>query len=99
MSKCESCSHQGNPTYQPSSREPTNGCVFCDIVSGRTRATATVLFENDRLMIIRDIRPATDQHYLAIPKEHIRNATSLFSADRPLSTFVEPAPSLMSGRF
>lgn len=85
MPNCDCGTHQCNPTYQPSSREPSNSCVFCDIVSGRTRANAKVMFENDRLMIIKDLRPAADHHYLAIPKEHIRNATSLIGADRPLS--------------
>lgn len=74
--------HQCN--CKPSCREPQTSCVFCDIVAGRSPNTK-VLFENTRMLIIRDIRPASEHHYLAIPKEHIRNATALSSSDRPLS--------------
>lgn len=68
---------------KPSAREPCKDCIFCDIIAGRKPDT-NILFENNRMIIIKDIRPAADHHLLAIPKEHIANATSLSGNDRPL---------------
>lgn len=68
---------------RPSTREPTKECVFCEIVAGRKPETK-ILFENNRMIIINDIRPASEHHLLAIPKEHILNATKLSGNDRPL---------------
>lgn len=46
-----------------------NDCVFCNIVN--KTLTADVLFENERLIVIRDILPKAPVHLLIIPKDHI----------------------------
>lgn len=57
-------------------------CIFCNIVS--KKQNTELLFENDSFVIIKDIRPACDFHYLAIPKRHIRDGRDLTSTDKPL---------------
>ena len=50
-------------------------CVFCKIT--KKEIPADVFFENDGLMIVRDIKPSAPVHYLAIPKEHIQSIAHL----------------------
>ncbi|XP_049539432.1 adenosine 5'-monophosphoramidase HINT3-like [Anopheles darlingi] len=59
------------------------GCVFCTIAAGNDAATE-IVFQNERICIFRDIKPASDFHYLAVPKYHIENVNSLTAADKPL---------------
>ena len=43
-------------------------CIFCQIVA--KKAPAGVLFENDLVMALIDIRPVNEGHTLIIPKKH-----------------------------
>lgn len=87
------CDPDGCPNkHAPSSREPLKDCAFCDLALKRHTCCSksgapppAVLFENDRLLIIRDPNPASNHHLLAIPKQHIRNTSALVAADRELS--------------
>lgn len=45
-----------------------NDCVFCKIVCGEIPSQK--LYEDDDLIVIRDIEPKAKLHYLCIPKEH-----------------------------
>lgn len=60
-----------------------NKCAFCNIIQNNEN----ILFRNDKLVIIKDIRPASDHHYLAIPLMHIQDSTKLTANDRPLCEF------------
>jgi len=44
-------------------------CVFCDIVDGK--APADVVYSDDEIIAIKDIRPQAPIHILIIPKKHI----------------------------
>lgn len=44
-------------------------CVFCNIVAGKI--PATVLFQDDRVIALRDINPKAPTHILVVPKDHI----------------------------
>ena len=46
-----------------------NDCVFCNIVN-HTLA-ADILFENERVVVIRDILPKAPVHLLILSKDHI----------------------------
>ncbi|XP_058125263.1 adenosine 5'-monophosphoramidase HINT3-like [Anopheles ziemanni] len=59
------------------------GCIFCKIASGSDPSTA-IVFQNERICIFKDIRPAAEFHFLAIPNHHIENVKSLTAADKPL---------------
>ncbi|CAO1390237.1 unnamed protein product [Diamesa serratosioi] len=51
------------------------GCIFCEIANGKTETE--ILFEDEKLVLFRDIRPAADHHFLVVPREHIINTKSL----------------------
>jgi len=43
-------------------------CVFCHIVSGKVNAKK--IYEDDKILVILDINPASKAHMLVMPKEH-----------------------------
>lgn len=45
-----------------------NDCIFCKIIKGEIPSTK--LYEDDKMIVIKDIDPKAKLHYLAIPKEH-----------------------------
>ncbi|XP_055626790.1 adenosine 5'-monophosphoramidase HINT3-like [Toxorhynchites rutilus septentrionalis] len=65
------------------SKQLLERCVFCNIVSGKD-PNAVMLFDNERICIFKDIRPAANYHLLAVPKYHINDTRSLTVDDRPL---------------
>ncbi|MDL2275493.1 histidine triad nucleotide-binding protein [Desulfosarcina sp. OttesenSCG-928-G10] len=55
-------------------------CVFCKIAAGQT--DTTLLFENERIVVFRDIRPHAPTHLLIVPKKHIRSVNDATEADQ-----------------
>ncbi len=47
------------------------GCIFCKIIEGSIPSKK--LYEDERMIIIKDISPQAILHYLLIPKEHYPN--------------------------
>ena len=43
-------------------------CIFCKIIAGVIPSPR--LYEDDKMIIIRDIQPKAKLHYLCIPKTH-----------------------------
>ncbi|KAK0086818.1 hypothetical protein PV325_002459 [Microctonus aethiopoides] len=58
------------------------GCTFCKII--KSESPAESIYEDDDLICIKDINPASDHHYLIIPKNHIANAKELKAEDETL---------------
>ena len=58
-----------------------NPCLFCQIASGKT--STEFVFENDTIVVFRDINPAAPVHLLIVPKKHIRSINDLTAADQP----------------
>ncbi len=52
-----------------------NSCIFCRIIRGEIPASK--LFEDDDMIIIRDISPQAKIHLLLIPKEHYANIVEM----------------------
>ncbi|XP_028134848.2 adenosine 5'-monophosphoramidase HINT3 [Diabrotica virgifera virgifera] len=50
-------------------------CIFCKIIAGD--APADILFQNEELVVFRDIKPESKHHFLVVPKKHILNVNSL----------------------
>lgn len=46
-------------------------CIFCKIIKGDIPATK--VYEDENMIIIKDIHPQAVNHYLLIPKEHYAN--------------------------
>ena len=43
-------------------------CIFCKIVAGEIPSPR--LYEDDKMIVVRDIEPKAKLHYLCIPKTH-----------------------------
>ena len=57
----------------------TTDCLFCNIANGKT--DTAFLFENETLVVFKDINPHAPVHLLLVPKKHIRSINDLTSAD------------------
>lgn len=57
-------------------------CLFCRISGGET--PTEFLYENDRLVVFKDIKPAAPIHLLIVPKRHIRSINDLAEGDREI---------------
>lgn len=59
-------------------------CVFCDILAGKIPETV-LEFDNENIVIFKDIKPASDFHFLAVSKKHISDVRNLNLSDKELS--------------
>ena len=50
-------------------------CLFCKIVNGEI--PSDFLYEDDTLVVFRDINPQAPVHLLVVPKKHIRSINDL----------------------
>ena len=50
-------------------------CIFCEIA--KKKEPATVVYEDSGFVVFKTIAPATKNHLLVIPREHIQNVGSL----------------------
>ena len=59
-----------------------NDCIFCKIV--KKDLPSTIEFENERLIVFRNIKPFAPVHVLVVPKKHIVNLTEINESDKEL---------------
>ncbi|HPA15732.1 MAG TPA: histidine triad nucleotide-binding protein [Desulfobacterales bacterium] len=57
-------------------------CLFCRIISGQ--APAEFVYENDVVVVFKDIYPKAPVHLLIVPKKHIRSINELSETDREI---------------
>lgn len=57
----------------------TMTCLFCRVIAGE--APASIVYQDDDLVVIRDINPQAPLHVLVIPRRHIPTLNDLSEAD------------------
>jgi histidine triad (HIT) family protein len=57
-------------------------CIFCRMISGEI--TTNLITQNNDAIIIQDINPKADVHWLVIPRRHFVDMRVLSSLDSPL---------------
>lgn len=57
-------------------------CLFCKIAAGEIPSER--VYEDDTLIVFRDVNPRAPTHVLAIPRRHIPSAANLTDADGEL---------------
>lgn len=60
----------------------TQDCIFCKII--RKEAESTILFEDDDLIVFKDINPKAPVHVLVVPKKHIDSLSTVQAEDTEL---------------
>ena len=63
-----------------------NDCIFCNIVDGKT--DTEFLYQDDTLVVFRDINPHAPVHLLVVPRKHIRSINDLEPEDGPIVSHV-----------
>ena len=59
-----------------------NDCIFCKIIAGEIPSTK--VFENEDMVIIKDLNPQAKIHLLILPKKHYANIGELATNDADL---------------
>jgi histidine triad (HIT) family protein len=54
-------------------------CIFCKIINNEI--PTDFLYENDQLVVFKDINPLAPIHLLLVPKKHIRSINDLEDSD------------------
>ncbi len=57
-------------------------CIFCDIINGKMGTK--FLYENDTLVVFKDINPVAPVHLLIVPRKHIRSINDLEQEDKKI---------------
>ncbi len=58
-------------------------CIFCNILA--KTAPADLLYEDDEVIVIRDVHPIAPVHLLIIPRRHIASLNELQPEDAALA--------------
>ncbi len=57
-------------------------CIFCKIIN--KEEPSDFAYEDDKFIVIKDIKPSAPVHFLVIPKKHIDSVKHLEPADKDL---------------
>jgi histidine triad (HIT) family protein len=57
-------------------------CTFCQIV--RREKPAAIEYQNESVIVFKDIHPHAPIHLLVVPKKHIRSLNDLVDQDKDL---------------
>jgi histidine triad (HIT) family protein len=56
-----------------------NNCIFCNIVE--KKQPTEIIFEQEDILVIKDIAPQSPIHLLILPKKHIENIKTIEEYD------------------
>jgi histidine triad (HIT) family protein len=59
-----------------------NDCLFCGIIEGKVKGD--IVYQNDSVVVFKDIGPKAPVHLLIIPRKHIPTVLDLEPSDGPL---------------
>jgi len=57
-------------------------CMFCQIIRGEK--PADFVYQDESLVVFKDIRPHAPVHLLIVPRKHIRSVNDLTEEDTPI---------------
>jgi len=57
-------------------------CTFCKIIRGEK--SADFLYQDESLVVFKDIRPHAPVHLLIVPRKHIRSMNDLTEQDKEI---------------
>jgi len=61
-------------------------CLFCQIASGEL--PADIVYEDDNIMVMKDIYPKSEIHLLMIPKDHFKDLIDISDTDPELLSYM-----------
>lgn len=68
-------------------------CIFCKIIAGEIPSAK--MYEDDDMIIIKDIEPKAEKHYLCIPKKHFKLLSEMDSqAEKQVLNCLKKIPQL-----
>jgi len=57
-------------------------CTFCKIIKGEK--SAVFVYQDESLVVFKDIRPHAPVHLLIVPREHIRSVNDVKEKDKDI---------------
>ena len=57
-------------------------CLFCQIAN--KKLPAEIIYQDDKILALKDIKPLAPVHLLIMPKKHITSVAHLKTQDKPL---------------
>jgi histidine triad (HIT) family protein len=68
-------------------------CIFCDIVAHKR--PADIVYEDEVMVVFKDIKPYAPVHLLIVPRKHIRGINDLTEQDREIvAAMIMKAPAI-----
>ena len=68
-------------------------CLFCKIIAGEIPADK--VYEDEQMLVFKDINPKAEVHLLAIPKQHIASLNDLATEhDKVMAHMLRQLPAL-----
>ena len=61
-------------------------CLFCKIVAGEIPSTK--VYEDDKVLVFKDIQPIAPIHWLIIPKTHIKSVDEITSENSEIVSYI-----------
>lgn len=61
-----------------------DNCLFCKIIA--REIPASILYEDDEIIVFNDIKPMAQVHFLVVPKQHISSMLDLQAEHSSLIT-------------
>lgn len=57
-------------------------CIFCQII--KKEIPSEIVFEDEELIVFKDVNPSAPVHVLIVPKKHIESLIKITQADRSI---------------